>query len=114
MVWSGPEYKKDENQVFTTLISLAGIKTPGRTHSNIKQAIDIICQKDVIVPQPIRDALRRVIRARRQAKVLYKKLGENDAGHDAWLLFISKGSERLERHARIITSTSFPPSNYIS
>jgi hypothetical protein len=107
MVWSYHEYKKDESHVFTTLIKMAGLRTRSRLKSEIHKAIDIICQGEIVVPQNIREALRRVIHARQRARKFHTSIGLKDTGHRDWLSFIRNGLERLERHASGVKGMHF-------
>lgn len=71
MVWLYEKYKEDERNAFVTIFKMAGQSSESSAKPQIRSAIDIICQGEVVVPQRVREGLRRVIQARRSASKFY-------------------------------------------
>ena len=107
MVFSYHKYKKDERHVFTTLSKMAGWPSESLHAIQISDAIDIICQGDIAVPQSVIEALLRVIRARQCAAKFYTRIQSADTGHEYWLQLLCNIHERLERHATVVKGMHF-------
>jgi hypothetical protein len=104
MVWSYQEYKQDEHDIFTTLFKMAGQPPESPVTFQTLHAIDIICQGEIAAPRSLREALRRVIRARECATKFYTRIQSADTGHENWLRVLRNILDRLDQHAAIVRS----------